>query len=548
MALTVLQRPLGFILGDCHTATIDEAYAGFATVNRSGHGLIDGDYVYVISDIEQYNGFWYVNIEDGNKFKIRQYATATDLAFVVNAAIQYCDVTLDHGWNSVHLPIAYRLRSNIYPTNEVDTERSITALNNDNGYTAVTFSGALGTAPFPEPFESVKITGTSNINGIYQIVDVINSTTITINLAYDDANSFAGGIINRYYDSYNVNVRLFAGLDSGHALATDKPFELLAELNFTPDENNEIFFSVSEILKSHINTRNNLQLSTLPNNLDFFTSFYITYAESYDDSLGSRYRLTTFTSDYTNDAGNFTGYAINSKLPFKNIHSGSMSDYVDPIKFLTLFTSPIKLNDKYFDLSFINNGTTTLYIRRSGSDTAITNYDQGVYRVLITEPGVYSIFNGSAVISNELTIVDDTECTPQDIVLTWLNYLGGFEYFTFKAEKEYTVEITDTQEQTKNIMTEWPKSYGVNANTIRFNTVRNSRKGMVVRSQYVTQAELEAIQYIKTSPLVQIVESRSDRRTVIVDNQSFTVRKDRQDLFEISFDVSFTDDIPSQRL
>jgi len=67
-----------------------------------------------------------------------------------------------------------------------------------------------------------------------------------------------------------------------------------------------------------------------------------------------------------------------------------------------------------------------------------------------------------------------------------------------------------------------------------------------VRSQHLTQNQLEAIQYIKTSPLVQIVNSRTDRRTVIPDTDSFTVRKDNQDLFEITFNLTYTDEIPSQ--
>jgi hypothetical protein len=213
-----------------------------------------------------------------------------------------------------------------------------------------------------------------------------------------------------------------------------------------------------------------------------------------------------------------------------------------------LFQSPTKLNDKYFDLSFINNGTTQLYLRKSGADTAITNYDQGVYRVEITEPGLYSIYNGATVISNEIEVVEDETCTAQSIVLTWLNYLGGFDYFNFKAEKEYTVEISETGSTKQNIMPNWPRSYGSYADTIEKTTYRNARKGMLIRSQYVTASEIEALQYIKTSPLVQIIEGRSNRRTVIVDGQSFTLKKDRQDLYEISFNVTYTDEIPSQAL
>jgi hypothetical protein len=51
---------------------------------------------------------------------------------------------------------------------------------------------------------------------------------------------------------------------------------------------------------------------------------------------------------------------------------------------------------------------------------------------------------------------------------------------------------------------------------------------------------------IKSSPLVQIVNSRRDRRTVIVDEQSFTVTQDRSKIHSLSFTITYTDEIPSQ--
>lgn len=552
--ITVLQRPLGFILGDCIEANINEAYAGYATVNKSGHGLVDGDYVYITSNVESYNGFWYVNIEDGNKFKIRQYATADDQAYVVDADIEYCDVDSTHGVSCVHLPITYKLRSDLFPTNEAVTPDDIKSFGNDNGYVNIETTTSL--LPIVKPFSFVKIYpdpgfpffGNADDYEIYQVIEQIGFTSITIAKAYnaDDYINYIpkSSLIIPHYNNYNIVVRVYGGLNPSHGWATKKPFELLGTFNLVPDSNNEVFFSISELLKSQIRVNNNLLIDTFPNNIDAFTQFYISYAESYDDSLGTQYALGTFTSSFTDDS--FEGMAVNTKLPFKNIHSGSLSNYLSPIKFLTLFTSPLKLNDKYFDLSFINDDTATLYLRKDGVNTAIVNYDEGIYRVQITQPGTYQIHDGSDVISETIVIQSDEECENQSICLSWLNYLGGMDYWNFTSEKEYQVSIEEASKTKTNIFPQWPKSYGEFADTIEKQTFRKSRTQVQVKSQYVTEAQIEAIKYIKTSPLVQIVNSRQDRRTVIVDEDSFTVRQDRQKLFDISFTITYTDEIPSQ--
>ena len=151
-----------------------------------------------------------------------------------------------------------------------------------------------------------------------------------------------------------------------------------------------------------------------------------------------------------------------------------------------------------------------------------------------------------AVISELKTLKIDCNCSPQDITLVWLNNLGGFDYWKFTAQKDLIVEIRETGETKKNILPNWPKSYGVNADTIRRQTFRDSNKAYTIRSQYLTRAETDALAYIKSSVLVQIQYSRQSRRTVIVDSDSFVVYPDGADLHSIIFNVSFTDDIPSQ--
>lgn len=132
--------------------------------------------------------------------------------------------------------------------------------------------------------------------------------------------------------------------------------------------------------------------------------------------------------------------------------------------------------------------------------------------------------------------------------MTFLNYLGGFEYFFFTAKKEYQVQIDDAGETTQNLLPNWPYSYGLNADTIRKQTYRTAVNYVIVRSQLLSLTQVEALKYIRTSPLVQIVYSRINRRTVLVDTDTFKVYDEKDKTFSIEFRIRFTDNIPSQRL
>lgn len=151
-------------------------------------------------------------------------------------------------------------------------------------------------------------------------------------------------------------------------------------------------------------------------------------------------------------------------------------------------------------------------------------------------------------LSETKTIDTNTECSNQDIYLTWKNYLGGHDYWLFTAEKEYGVDILETNESTKNIFTEWPKSYGEFSDTIEYETSRRSKDTILVRSQNLTLEQVQGLKYIKTSPLVQIMTSEKDRRTVLVDSNSFVVYSETDKLYGIQFTIRYTDDIPSQSL
>ena len=137
---------------------------------------------------------------------------------------------------------------------------------------------------------------------------------------------------------------------------------------------------------------------------------------------------------------------------------------------------------------------------------------------------------------------------PEIYYIAWLNYLGGFEYYPVTARKQFDIDIGQTGQTRQNIFPGWPNSYGKNADTIDKQTFRTSKNAVIIRTQHLSLNQLEALSGIKTSPVVQLVVSRIDRRTLIIASDSFKKYDEGDKLFTIQFRATFTDEIPSQKV
>jgi len=388
--VTVVQRPQGLnIIDQALTATVSTAVSGEAVVVFPGHGLTTGDYVYIDSDLDEYNGFWYVTVTTTAEFLISENAAADYVDFYQAVTITYYQTTA-HEWSSIFLPIVYKATNDHWPTNTVDTIRTVSSQADDNGYTSLTLSGSAGT----QAFEYIKLIG-GTAAGVYQVVEQVGSV-VTIDLPYDAANTFT--TVQKYYNNYQVLVNIYAGLPSGHPWESKKPVELVATLSLTPDEDNMVMFSVADYIRKQVSIKNNPLVFSQPLNIDFSTGFYIATAETYDTS--DNYSINTSTSSFQQDS--FQGYAIAGKLPFKNVYSGFYSNYVytsgDPAQWLTNLSNPIGLAGKYFDASFIKNlgGDLEIRIKKYANDylyeTESVLYDDqgiGVYRIPLEFSDIY---------------------------------------------------------------------------------------------------------------------------------------------------------------
>jgi hypothetical protein len=573
MALSVVQRPEGFIIGPTSgTATHTK---GSETVTSPSHGLSGGAYIYITEG--EAIGFWRVVTPiTANTFLIKEYAAADAYTFIKTGSFSYYKTlpgtgpSITHGWNAVHLPIIYKLSSNFWPTNGSSSTRTISSYTNDNGYVKITASGPISSDL--SELEFVKITYVDGTSVVAQVITWYSTSIVTVNLAY------AGGItfstIQYYYNNYHARIKIYAGLSSSHYFGSQKPYTEIAELRVIPDQDNIITININEFLKEQIEIlTNDLNKGTLQNNLDAFCQFYIAYAEGYDFTEGG-YTLMDFVGNYTDDSTNFTGYAVNADLPFKSLNSGYLSDYIygnsaTKLKFLTPTLYPEITPGQFFDISFINQIGALLRIRREVLQAGtivntfidpIDDYGVGIYRYevdqsIYLEDQIYLTLEffdyvNWIPISETKVITINNECSHlhDPINLSWLNHLGTFDYWAFKGDSNYGVDIETTKSAKKNIFTNWPKSFGAGADTISFQTSRESRVEITVRAENLSEDKINDLYRIRTSPLVQIVKSRTDRRTVIVDTGSFVYLQEGEKLFNLTFKISLTDNLPSQSL
>lgn len=426
--VTVVKTPQGHkIIDQAITADIINS-SGDALVVFPYHALTTGSFVYITSDIDEYNGFFEVTVIDYQSFKISEGSTFVE--FYQELEIEYYQ-TQPHDWSSIFLPIVYKASNDRWPTNSVDTIRTISSTSDDNGFTQMTLSGDIRTGDV-NALEFVKIENASDpdLNNIWQIVEVTSNSNLVLNLPYSSSNSFLGATIQYYYNNYQVKVKVYSGLNASHPWTARKPYEEMAELSLTPDENNEVMFSVSDYIKSKVAIKNNLTLFSLPLNLDAFTGFYITTAESYDYS--DNYTLATAESDYVQDM--FEGYAVAGKLPFKNVYAGDYADYVytsgSPARWLTNQTRLLAIEDYYFDVSFIKNIIGTFFIRFSwyvedyltlSEDVQYSDQGIGVYRIPVTPNTVY---DSVCIQAYKSATVGFTPAVMPDIS-TWINVDTG---------------------------------------------------------------------------------------------------------------------------
>lgn len=142
-------------------------------------------------------------------------------------------------------------------------------------------------------------------------------------------------------------------------------------------------------------------------------------------------------------------------------------------------------------------------------------------------------------ISSELKTIDiNRKCSNQELSLTWLNTIGGWEHWTFTARKTESYNMRDVQTITRDILEDWDTEF-IGAQTEREHISLEANESLIVRSQNLTAQQVRAIARIKFSIKVQDMTDPLKPITVIVDKASIDYTTDKNKTNFIEFAISY---------
>ena len=174
----------------------------------------------------------------------------------------------------------------------------------------------------------------------------------------------------------------------------------------------------------------------------------------------------------------------------------------------------------------------------------LTFEDEGLYRIQTektnenADTADYTIISASDCgISETKSVVYNSECSNQEVYLSWLNTTGGWDYWKFTAEKDYNLAIDDKVTIERNIFSNWDSTF-INGTT-QLDVINTTAYNEIdVYSQYLDKDQLLAISQIKYSTKVLLIDG-TKQTTVIVDSDSITLYNDgdEETLYTIRFKI-----------
>jgi hypothetical protein len=195
-------------------------------------------------------------------------------------------------WSAAHLPLVYKISNDKSPVNSFDDTDNYTGVFSTNGYATFDLSGTYQSYIIGS---KVKVTG-DVYDGIYEVKDVVAGEYIVLDVSFIVTDS---GTLVKFFDNYQVLVKLYAGIATGHPLQSTDPMTYIGTFAIAPNPSNVAIIDVADLVKQKINQDCDINGTGRPNDLNSWTSFYIEYAETYDVYAASI--PYTFTSDYETD-------------------------------------------------------------------------------------------------------------------------------------------------------------------------------------------------------------------------------------------------------
>ena len=172
-----------------------------------------------------------------------------------------------------------------------------------------------------------------------------------------------------------------------------------------------------------------------------------------------------------------------------------------------------------------------------GANTEQIQVDLGIYNEVTEEFTPFTNTHTANVLRR---------CSNYEVLLTWLNNLGAWEYWGFQGNTSYGYDIESSQEADRSSFEDWDANF-TQAETERFFADVKARIQRVFRAVDLTQEQAEALGTIAYSIAVQEFIESGGKQTVLVEKSSKEIRTEQEKLIDLEFEVRNTQRIAIQR-
>lgn len=467
-------------------------------------------------------------------------------------------------WQAAYLPIRYKVQSERWPVNTVDSLDAFGSISGLFGYCQIELTGTYESYLLGEYVQITNSTA-SAYDGIWRIREIIDANTIVVNCPFSTT---ASGNIQRYYNNYQIQARVYVGIPSGHYYNSSRPISLKTEsLPGIPDSDNIATIDISDFVRQDLGIAENNICQILEsgewiaNDWASWTAFYCEFREAYDVPDESGLLVTEYTS--WEDLGTTTYYATRSALPFQSLQGVNMGGYsMLPNSFditgkwMTGFETPTFFSDQEFDIAIISTEdnldryNVIHYVNINQYDkngslirtdvSEMPFLDEGVYRFVFSELAIwdadtdyFEVFVQRAgtttqQVSKTITVKVKPENCRDYFYVRWLNQLGGWDAWRFDG---YVVKGIDTGNAVtirRDIWRNYDSDFATGS-TIDDYISRQGKETRTVTTAFLDEQESKAFVFLRAGIKVQEVYFADEggcegfkRRTWLIENNPFT--------------------------
>jgi hypothetical protein len=156
---------------------------------------------------------------------------------------------------------------------------------------------------------------------------------------------------------------------------------------------------------------------------------------------------------------------------------------------------------------------------------------------------------GEKLTETKTIIVDRTSCGRGDILLRWLNPVGGYDTWWFNRNHDQILRVKERKITNRNIYKYWDDEF-VSGDTQRDYYHTQAAQGWNVKSQFFTDNEAKQMNWLLSSNKVYEVFdtteegcARHKQRTILIDPGNYIPFSLSVKLRKINFSFEYTDEL-----